>query len=344
MQLQQTLWISRKRTLGFGFIALGVLGALTIVMLNILRAATHPDIGPAQKIAFVGCAAMALLGITLAVFGVDPDTVVADDTGKAVESPRGLLWVRRALLAVAAALMLFHLVVYVIYALSLAQFPFDYDQGEGFELNDTVLLSQGQSPYRNNEVYPFYASNYPPLYHVVLIPFVWLFGPQYWYGRLIGFAATLITAGAIAYAVYRQGRHRLIALLSGLAFLASNYIYHIGPLFRQHIFIASRAGAVAGGWLHQAARYCHGGSSVHLPVFECAPAGTGLGCDFWGSRRRIVPAAQHRHGRAVVVESDHRQRERIYPQPVPRAAQSICRLTRRAAVDCPAVRRLRTIL
>src|SRR5260221_2923753 len=237
MQRQQTLWISRKRTLGFGFIALGVLGALTIVMLNILRAATHPDIGPAQKIAFVGCVAMALLGITLAVFGVDPDTVVADDTGKAVEAPLGLLWVRSALFAVSAALMLFHLVVYVIYALSLAQFPFDYDQGEGFELNDTVLLSQGQSPYRNNEVYPFYASNYPPLYHVVLIRFVWLFGPQYWYGRLMGFAATLITAGAIAYAVYRQGRHRLIALLAGLAFLASNYIYHIGPLFRQHIFM-----------------------------------------------------------------------------------------------------------
>ena len=26
-----------------------------------------------------------------------------------------------------------------------------------------------------------------------------------------------------------------IAILAGLAYLASNYIYHIGPLFRQHI-------------------------------------------------------------------------------------------------------------
>jgi hypothetical protein len=141
----------------------------------------------------------------------------------------------RILLGVALILMIGHLVVYVVYTASLLNFPFDYDQGEGFELNDTVLLSRGQSPYRDNEVYPFYASNYPPLYHVLLIPFVWAFGPAYWYGRLFGFIATLITAGAIAWAVYRAVRHRLAAVIAGLAYLASNYIYHIGPLFRQHI-------------------------------------------------------------------------------------------------------------
>ncbi len=144
---------------------------------------------------------------------------------------------RRGLLALALILMIGHLAVYVSYSISLTQFPFDYDQGEGFELNDTVLLSQGQWPYRDNAVYPFYASNYPPLYHVVLVPFVWLFGPQYWYGRLLGFLATLITAGAIAYAIRRETRHTPVALLSGLAFLASNYVYHVGPLFRQHIFM-----------------------------------------------------------------------------------------------------------
>src|SRR5581483_12022776 len=143
----------------------------------------------------------------------------------------------RILLTAATALMLFHLIVFVIYSLSLAAFPFDYDQGEGFELNDTILLSQGQLPYRNNEIYPFYASNYPPLYHVVLVPFVWLFGAQYWYGRIAGFVATLIIAGAIAYAVQRETRHRPVAVLAGMAFIASNYVYHIGPLFRQHIFM-----------------------------------------------------------------------------------------------------------
>lgn len=144
-------------------------------------------------------------------------------------------WLLRVLIGAALVLMIGHALIYVAYTGALVQFPFDYDQGEGFELNDTVLLSQGQWPYRDNAVYPFYASNYPPLYHILLIPFVWLFGAQYWYGRLAGFAATLIAAAAIGYVVQRETRQRVIALLAGLAYLASNYIYHIGPLFRQHI-------------------------------------------------------------------------------------------------------------
>lgn len=150
-------------------------------------------------------------------------------------TPRPLLIAQQALLGIALLLMALHLAVYFVYAANLIAFPFDYDQGEGFELNDTILFSQFQSPYRDNEVFPFYASNYPPLYHVILVPFAWLFGAEYWYGRLAGFLATLITAFAIGYAVQRATGERTIALLSGCAYLASNYIYHIGPLFRQHI-------------------------------------------------------------------------------------------------------------
>ncbi len=128
-----------------------------------------------------------------------------------------------------------YFIVYAAYAVNLMRFPFDYDQGEGFELVDTVMFSHGQFPYQDTEVYPFYSSNYPPLFHIIAAPFVWLFGPAYWYGRLLGFLGTLICASAIGYAVYRDGRHRGIAVLSGLAFLASNTIYHIGPLFRQHM-------------------------------------------------------------------------------------------------------------
>lgn len=143
--------------------------------------------------------------------------------------------IHRLLLAAALLLMLGYLVVYVVYAVNLMQFPFDYDQGEGFELVDTIMFSQGQWPYQNTDAFPFYSSNYPPLYHVLAAPFVWLFGPAYWYGRLLGFLGTLVTAAAIAYAVRREGANRWIAALSGLAFLASNTVYHVGPLFRQHM-------------------------------------------------------------------------------------------------------------
>ncbi|HRE49133.1 MAG TPA: glycosyltransferase family 39 protein [Aggregatilineales bacterium] len=146
-------------------------------------------------------------------------------------------WGTRIALGAALLLMIGHLIVYLVYGVSLLSFPFDYDQGEGFELNDTLLLSQGQSPYRDNNTFPFYASNYPPLYHVILIPFAKLFGGAYWYGRLAGILAGLIAAAAIAYAVQRETRQKGVALLSGLAFLASNYVYHIAPLFRQHLFM-----------------------------------------------------------------------------------------------------------
>ncbi len=149
--------------------------------------------------------------------------------------PKSLLPVHRALMAAALVVLAGYFVVYAAYAANLLRFPFDYDQGEGFELVDTILFSRGQWPYQDTEVYPFYSSNYPPLFHIIAAPFVWLFGPAYWYGRLLGFLGTLICAAAIGYAVYRDGRHRGVAVLSGLAFLASNTIYHIGPLFRQHM-------------------------------------------------------------------------------------------------------------
>jgi len=142
--------------------------------------------------------------------------------------------VHRVLMTVALGLLLFYFAVYVVYAINLIRFPFDYDQGEGFELVDTIMFSKGQWPYQNTEVFPFYSSNYPPLFHVIAAPLVPLFGTSYTYGRLLGFLGTLVTASAIAYAVHREGRNRWIAILSGLAFLASNTIYHIGPLFRQH--------------------------------------------------------------------------------------------------------------
>jgi hypothetical protein len=174
-------------------------------------------------------------------------------------------WVRRAARVVTAlALIAFlgYFVVYAYYANALFRFPYDYDQGEGFELQASVLFSQGEWPYRDNAVYPFYASNYPPLFHLVVAPLVAAYGPEMWTGRAVSFAATLVTAAVIAYAVRRETRHasakphekreRVVRLswplvsfvpgwavpaLSGLAFLASNYVYHVGPLFRSNMMM-----------------------------------------------------------------------------------------------------------
>jgi hypothetical protein len=141
------------------------------------------------------------------------------------------------LLIVALLIIAVHVLIYIAFGIALIPFPFDYDQAEGFELNNAILLARGDCPYCDNDEFPFYASGYAPFFHILMIPFVWLFGPAFWYGRLIIFIATFITAAAIAYAVKRETRHITIGLLLGGCFLASNYIYHIGPLLRQHLLM-----------------------------------------------------------------------------------------------------------
>jgi len=141
-----------------------------------------------------------------------------------------------------------YLAMYAVYAVDLFRWPFDYDQGEGFELYDAILYSQGEWPYRDNGTYPFYASNYPPLFHLLIVPLLPIFGPRPVAGRLVSFVATLITGGTIFAVVRRKvaclelgrdvrsrGGGWFIPLISGLAFLASNYVYQLGPLCRMHM-------------------------------------------------------------------------------------------------------------
>lgn len=149
------------------------------------------------------------------------------------------IWSRLPALIIGAALLIFifYLVIYWLFTVSLLRFPFDYDQGEGFELVDTIMFSQGVLPYQEIDSYPFYSSNYPPVFHLAAVPLVWIFGPEYWTGRLISFIGTLITAAAIGFAVQREAKRWWLSALAGLTFLASNYVYHVGPLFRQHMFM-----------------------------------------------------------------------------------------------------------
>jgi hypothetical protein len=147
-----------------------------------------------------------------------------------VIKPLGLFLAALAVLVYAG-----YLAVYVVYAADLFAWPFDYDQGEGFELYDAILYSQGEWPYRDNAVYPFYASNYPPLFHLLIVPLLPVLGPKVVAGRLVSFAATLVTAAVISVTVWRKVGGWLIPLVSGLAFLASNYVYLVGPLCRMHM-------------------------------------------------------------------------------------------------------------
>lgn len=223
-----------KRQLGIVLTVLGIIGFIGILALDFVGGGREGGIGPMQRAGLILMVVITAFGASLIPLGDNPDIMF--DASSAETKYRVPIRVLFNLFTLGATLiLLFALLVLCAYAWNLMNFPYDYDQGEGFELVDTILLSQFKSPYQNTDNYPFYSSNYPPLYHIIAAPFVWIFGEAYWYGRLLSFLSTLIAATLIAYAVYRDGQHRWIALLSGLAFLSSNTIYHIAPLFRQHI-------------------------------------------------------------------------------------------------------------
>lgn len=248
-----TLWRDdfhlTKRDLGWIMLLVGltaVIGLLTLdpvtdwlhsLGLDVLPPDRQAGFGPMQRLALLVGGVLAVVGLSLIPLGREPVTPLLQEQSSIVQEATSPGRITRALLLIALAAMAFYFVVYVVYAVNLFQFPFDYDQGEGFELVDTILFSQFRWPYQDTEVYPFYSSNYPPLFHMLAAPFVWLFGPAYWYGRLLGFLGTLATASAISYAVYRAEHQKIVAAIAGLAFLASNTIYHVGPLFRQHLFM-----------------------------------------------------------------------------------------------------------
>jgi len=138
------------------------------------------------------------------------------------------------LLSAAIVALGFLFVVFLIYAFQLFNFPFDYDQGEGFELWSAVMVSNGQLPYTDNAVFPFHSSLYGPVFPILMAPFVALFGPSLVIGRIWSFLATLTIGALIYYVVYRGAKLHIPAVLAALVFFASNTVYQIGPLFRQH--------------------------------------------------------------------------------------------------------------
>src|SRR5512141_562572 len=80
--------------------------------------------------------------------------------------------------------LLFYLWLYLLFAYNLLRFPFDFDQGEGYDVNSAWALVQGLPIYGSPDLYPFYSSNYPPLYSLLLAPAVALLGPRLSLGRL----------------------------------------------------------------------------------------------------------------------------------------------------------------
>src|SRR5215212_4593470 len=116
-----------------------------------------------------------------------------------------------ALWALAVAALFFYLLVYLAHTANLAAYPYDLDQGEAYDLNSGWLIAQGRPIYTSSAQFPYYSSNYPPVYSLLLAPIVGATGPTLASGRLLSAAATLLAAAVIALVVGRRsGRADLL--------------------------------------------------------------------------------------------------------------------------------------
>src|SRR5436190_2847106 len=144
-----------------------------------------------------------------------------------VRVPSGIeLWPIFALLAMYG-------LVYVQFALQLTGFQFDVDQGEGYDAWSGWLINVGQLPYTNNATYPYYSSNYPPLWsYLVSIPMAWV-GPGLGAARIVSTLAALAAACVLGLSARRLAKGSVLAgILAGGFFLASPYVFHTTPLAR----------------------------------------------------------------------------------------------------------------
>ncbi|NLE45616.1 MAG: hypothetical protein GX620_12920 [Chloroflexi bacterium] len=230
-----------KRLLGWLLIGAGIAGDVSILLIGRLGGGAWQGIGPLEGALLLGGLIVAALGIPLLRLGDQPAATQREPSYPitSADPDTTVPWALRrgttVLQAIALTIFFAYLAVYVTYAVDLFRWPYDYDQGESFELYDAVLHSRGEWPYRDSSTYPFYASNYPPVFHLLNVLLFPVFGKTLLSGRVLSFTITLLTAVAIGLTVRRRTAGLFVPIISGLAYLASNFVYHIGPLCRQHL-------------------------------------------------------------------------------------------------------------
>lgn len=139
-----------------------------------------------------------------------------------------IYWV---LLAVAlgglALLLLTSISDFFTYQIAAIRYPYSIDYGEGPLLDQTLRMANFENIYRSTLAEPPYTvSNYPPLYILAQVPFAWIFGPAFWYGRLINLLSVVLTGLFITLTLKTLTRDWFGSSVAGLLLLAFPYIHH----------------------------------------------------------------------------------------------------------------------
>ena len=104
-------------------------------------------------------------------------------------------------------------------------FPFPLDYGEGPLLDQAVRLARFENIYRRDfSTPPYTVSNDPPLFHLIQAPLVRIFGPAFWYGRLISILSVLTAVVLIGLILHTVTGDWLASTIGALTLLSFPYI------------------------------------------------------------------------------------------------------------------------
>ena len=152
----------------------------------------------------------------------------AKATGK--KRRRVALWVATGFLILAQGLAV---LLFLRHGWETLRFPYPLNYGEGPLLDQAVRLARFENIYRTNlGAPPYVIANYPPLFMLAQVPFVWLFGPAMWYGRLISLVSVAAVALFVGLTLQTLTRDRIAALAGALIFPAMPYVVRWSSLSR----------------------------------------------------------------------------------------------------------------
>lgn len=228
-----------------------VLIVLNMVMETLSQATEHAQFGglveSGKRSGFIEMFVYFLTGLLLISL-----MIILDYHLRAQERKGSLLQRVAALLLIEAGVYLgvefiFAQQIAIRYEILSLRFPYPLDYGEGPILDQVVHLAHFQSIYANTaatSVPPYTIANYPPLYHLVQVPFVWIFGPAFWYGRVISLLGVLAGGIFIALILYTLTKDWIAAAIGGLTTLCMPQVVSWAPNVRvdQMAFGLSLAG------------------------------------------------------------------------------------------------------
>jgi len=147
----------------------------------------------------------------------------------------------------------------------LHRYPLDY--GEAPLVDQAMRVAAGRNIYRADiSTPPYTISNYPPLYILSLAPFVKLFGPSFFAGRVISVLCTLASAVFLGRIIHSVSQDRGAAMVTGMLFLSFPYVAGWSKLLRVDMLALARRGLVISGLLLVAAIYTRQSYALAAPL------------------------------------------------------------------------------